>query len=90
MQDLSDDFQFGSTIFMAVPGPRQNVQRLDFWVANVPLHVSPVLSIDIDVVRSIGRLLDRGSFVPLPLPLVKDGDLTDLVYRMLQARDQAP
>ena len=40
---------------------------------------------NLNVARSIGRLLDRGSLVK-PLPLVKDGDLIALVQYMIRAR----
>ena len=44
------------------------------------------LGIDnLDVVRSIGRLLDADC-LPKPLPLVKDGDLVALVQYMIRTR----
>ena len=41
---------------------------------------------NLNVVRSIGRLLDNGGF-STPLPLVKDGDLIAVVQHLILARD---
>ena len=63
--------------FMPVLGPLQTVQRAEFWVAILALHAfcPGHLGIDnLNMVRSIGRLLDHGGF-STPIPLVKDGDL---------------
>ena len=52
------------------------------WQAYWPCH----LGIDnLDVVRSIGRLLDADCLIK-PLPLVKDGDLVALVQYMIRTR----
>ena len=42
---------------------------------------------NLNVARSIGRLLDRGCLAK-PLPLVKDGDLVAIAQYMIQARKQ--
>ena len=66
---------------MPVPGVMQTVQRAEFWCAIIALQAYwPChLGIDnLDVARSIGRLLDHDSLVK-PLPLAKDGDLIALV-----------
>ena len=74
--------------FMPVPGVLQSVQRAEFWGAILalqaywPCHVG---TDNLNVARSIGRLLDRGS-VAKPLPLVKDGDLVALVQYMIRTR----
>ena len=48
------------------------------------------LGIDnLNVVRSIGRLLDQGS-LSKSLPLVKDGDLISIVQRMIRVRGPEP
>ena len=63
--------------FMPVPGPLQTVQRAEFWGAILALEAfwPGHLGIDnLDVVRAIGRLHDRGCLSE-PLPLVKDGIL---------------
>ena len=66
----------------------QTVQRAEFWGAILamqaywPCH----LGIDnLDVARSIGRLLDSDCLTK-PLPLVKDGDLIALVHYMIRTR----
>ena len=74
--------------FMPVPGVMQTVQRAEFWGAILamqaywPCHLGID---DLDVARSIGRLLDYGSLVK-PLPLVMDGDLIALVQYMIRTR----
>ena len=72
--------------FLLVLGVMQTVQRAEFWGAIVamqsywPCH----LGIDnLNVARTIGRLLERDSMVK-PLPLVKDGDLVALVHYMIR------
>ena len=66
----------------------QSVQRAEFWgailamQAHWPCHLGIV---NLDVARSIGRLLDRDSLVR-PLPLVKDGDLIALARYMVCTR----
>ena len=74
--------------FMPVPGPLQFVQRAEFWGAIIALQSYWPCHLGIDnlnVARSVGRLLDHGCLVK-PLPLVKDGDLVALVQYMIQAR----
>ena len=74
--------------FKPVRGPLQTVQRAEFWGAFLaqqafwPGH----LGIDnVNVGRSIGRLLDRGSLAK-PLPLVKDGALMAITRHMILAQ----
>ena len=65
---------------MPVPGAMQTVQRAEFWGAIIALqaYLPSHFGIDnLNVARSIGRLLDHDSLVK-PLPLVKDGDLIAL------------
>ena len=62
--------------FMPVPGVMHTVQRAEFWCAILSLQSYWPCHLGIDnlnVARSIGRLLDRGCLIK-PLPLVKDGD----------------
>ena len=64
------------------------LQRAELWGAILALQASwpGHLGIDnLNVVRSIGRLLDHGGF-STRLPLVKDGDLIDIVQHMIRAR----
>ena len=75
-------------VFMPVPGVMQTVQGAEFWGAIVamqaywPCH----LGIDnLDVARTVGRLLDRDCLVK-PLPLINDGDLVALVQYMIRTR----
>ena len=66
----------------------QTVQRGELWGAIVALQAYwPChFGIDnLDVARSIGRLLDFDCLTK-PLPLVKDGDLVALVQYMIRAR----
>ena len=73
---------------MPVPGPLQSVQRAEFWWAFLALQAFWPCHLGIDnlnVLRSIGRLLDHGSFSS-PLPLVKDGDLIAVVQHKILAR----
>ena len=63
--------------FLLVFGPLQSVQRAEFWGAIVALQSFWPCHLgfgDLNVARSIGRLLDHG-FLAKPLPLVKAGDL---------------
>ena len=72
--------------FMPVPGPLHTVQRAEFWGAIIALqsywscHLGIV---NLNVARSVGKLLDRGCLVK-PLPLVKDGDLVALAQYMIR------
>ena len=66
--------------FLPVPGVLQTVQRAEFWGAIVSLQ-----AYNLNVVRSIGRLLDADCLVK-PLPLVKDGDLVALVQKTIRTR----
>ena len=71
---------------MPVPGVMQTVQRAEFWCAIIatqaywPCHLG---NYNLNVARSIGRLLDYGSLIE-PLPLVKDGDLIALAQKMIR------
>ena len=74
--------------FKPVPGVMQTVQRAEFWGAIVamqaywPCH----LSIDnLNVARTIGRLLDRDGLAQ-PLPFVTDGDVVVLAQDMIRTR----
>ena len=67
--------------FLPVPGVMQTVQRADFWCAILAMQAYWPCHLGIDnlnVARSIGRLLGHGS-LNKPLPLVMDGDLIALV-----------
>ena len=74
--------------FLPVPGVLQTVQRAEFWGAVValqaywPCHLGTG---NLNVVRSIGRLLDADCLAK-PLPLIKDGDLVALVRYMIRTR----
>ena len=66
----------------------QTVQRAEFWGAILAMQAYWPCHSGIDnlnVARSIGRLLDHGS-LNKPLPLVKDGDLIALVQYMIRTR----
>ena len=74
--------------FTPVPGPLQTVQRAEFWGAILALQACWPCHLGIDnlnVARTVGRLLDRGSLTK-PLPLVKDGDLVALAQYMIRTR----
>ena len=74
--------------FMPVPGVMQTVQRAEFWSASLALqaHWPCHLGIDnLNVARTIGRILDRGSLTK-PLLLVKGGDLVALAQYMIRTR----
>ena len=73
---------------LPVPGVMQTLHRAEFWGAIVamqaywPCH----LSIDnLNVARTIGRLLDRDCLAK-PSPLAKDGDLVALAQYMIRTR----
>ena len=73
---------------MPVPGVMQTVQRAELSCAIVAMQAYWPCHLGIDnlnVARSIGRLLDRDSLVK-PLPSVKDGDLIALVQYMIRTR----
>ena len=77
--------------FLPIPGVLQTVQRAEFWGAIVALQAYWPCHLGIDnlnVVRSIGRLLDDGCLAK-PLPLVKDGDLIALVQYMIRTRGRS-
>ena len=64
------------------------MQRAEFWGAIVALQAYWPCHLGIDnlnVVRSIGRLLDADC-LSKPLPLIKDGDLVALVQYMIRTR----
>ena len=74
--------------FMPVPGVMQTVQRAEFWGAIIAMQAYWPCHLGIhnlNVARTVGRLLDRDSLVR-PLPLVKDGDLIALVQYMIRTR----
>ena len=74
--------------FLPAPGVLQTVQRAEFWGAIVALQAYWPCHLGIDnlnVVRSIGRLLDADCLTK-PLPLVKDGDSIALVHYMIRIR----
>ena len=74
--------------FMPVPSVMQTVQRAEFWCALLAMQAYWPCHLGIDnlnVARSIGRLLDRDSF-GRPLPLVKDGDLIALAQYTIRIR----
>ena len=76
--------------FQPVPGVLQTVQRAEFWGAILALQAYWPCHVGIDnlnVARSIGRLLDHDSLVK-PLPSVKDGDFTALAQYMIRTRDR--
>ena len=75
-------------LFLPVPGALQTVQRAEFWGALLAMQAYWPCHLGIDnlnVVRSIGRLLDFDCLAK-PLPLVKDGDLVALVQYMIRTR----
>ena len=74
--------------FLPVPGVLQTVQRAELWGAIVAMQAYWPCHLGIDnlnVVRSIGRLLDADCLAK-PLPLVKDGDLVALVQYVIRTR----
>ena len=74
--------------FLPVPGVMQTVQRAEFWSAVLAMQAYWPCHLGIDnlnVARSVGRLLDHGS-LNKPLPFVKDGDLIALVHYMIRTR----
>ena len=71
--------------FMPVPGVLQTVQRAEFWGAIVAMQAYwPCLG-NLNVARSVGRLLDRDCLAE-PLPLVLNGDLVSLAQCMIRTR----
>ena len=84
------DARLGSCrAFMPVPGPLQTVQRAEFWGAILALQAfwPDLFGIDnLNVVRSIGRLLDHGC-LSKSLPLVERCEILFLlVQQMIRAR----
>ena len=74
--------------FLPVPGVVQTVQRAELWGAIVAMQAYWPYHFGIDnlnVAKSIGRLLDRDCLVK-PLPLIKDGDLIALARFMIRTR----
>ena len=74
--------------FLPIPGVLQTVQRAEFWGAILALQAYWPCHLGIDninVVRSIGRLLDADC-LSKPLSLVKDGDLVALAQYMIRTR----
>ena len=75
-------------VFLPVPAPLQTVQQADFFGTIMALQAfwPGHLGVDnLDVVRTIARLLDHGT-LSTPLPWVKDGDLIATVKHMILAR----
>ena len=70
-----------AVVFCSVPGPLQSVQRAEFWESFLLFNLLDVDSLG--VVRHVGRLLD-GNVGSRPAELVKDGDLIQLIGRMLR------
>ena len=69
-------------------GPPQTVQRAEFWCAILALQAYWPCHFcidDLNVARTTGRLLDRGSLTE-PSPLVEDGDLVALVQYKSRTR----
>ena len=76
--------------FMSVPGPMQTVQRAEFRGVTVASQSYWVCHLGIDnlnVARSVGRLLDHGCLAK-PLSLIRDGDLVAVIQHMIRARGQ--
>ena len=74
--------------FLPVRGVMQTVQRAEFWGAILAMQAYWPCHLGIDnlnVVRSIGRLLDADCLAK-PLPSVKDGDLIALARYMIRTR----
>ena len=77
-------------VFMPVPGPLESVQRVEFWGATIALQSCWPCHLGVDnlnVARSIGRLLDHGCLAK-SLPLVKYGDLVAIAQYMILDRRQ--
>ena len=77
-----------AVLFYPSLGALQTVQRAEFWGAILAMQAYWPCHLGIDnlnVVRSIGRLLDADCLAK-PLPLVKDGDLVALVQYMIRTR----
>ena len=77
-----------AVLFCTVPGVMQIVPRAEFWGAIVAMQAYWPCHLGVDnlnVARTIGRLLDRDCLVK-PLPLVKDGDSLALVQYMIRTR----
>ena len=76
--------------FLPVLGVMQTVQRAEFWGAILAMQAYWPCHLGVDnlnVARSIGRLLDHGG-LNKPLPLVKDGDLIALVQYIIRTQDR--
>ena len=74
--------------FLPFPGVMQTVQHAEFWGAVLAMQAYWPCHLGIDnlnVARTIGRLLDRDCLVK-PLPLIEDGDLVALVQYMIHTR----
>ena len=88
VEEYGDARLDGCRAFLPVPGVLQTVQCAEFWGAILALQAYWPCHLGIDnlnVARSIGRLLDRDSLIK-PLPLVKDGDLIALARYMIRTR----
>ena len=87
-QDYGDARLERCGAFCAGTRSLQSVQLAELWGAILALQAFWPCHLGIDnlnVVRSVGRLLDHGSFSS-PLLLVKDGDLIAVVQHMILAR----
>ena len=76
--------------FSSLPGPLQTVQRAEFWGVVLALQATNAVHLGVDnlnVVRHGGRLFDGLSCVR-PLELVDDGDLIDLIRKLLSIRGE--
>ena len=76
------------SVFFAVPGPLQSVQRAELWGVTLALQSSGAGHLGVDnlsVVRHVGGMLD-GRGCSIPFELVKNGDLLVLIERMLHLR----
>ena len=74
--------------FIPVPGVMQTVHRAEFWGAIIAMQAYWPCHLGIDnlnVARSLGRLLDIDSF-GRPLLLIKDDDLIALAQYMIRTR----
>ena len=88
VKEYGDAWSGRCCAFMPVLGRLQTVQRAEFRSTIMVLQAywPGHLGVDnINVVRSIARLLDHGSFTA-PLPKIKDGDLSAIVQHMTLAR----
>ena len=77
-----------AVVTVSVPGPLQTVQRAEFSGVILALQAADGIHLGVDnlgVVRHVGRLLDS-NVGSRPAELVKDGDLSLLIGRILEMR----